>query len=237
MDGSRFDALTRSVGSTGSRRRALGGLLVGPLGLLSIQADEAAAKKKRCPPCKKRKKGTCRGTLPDGTACPGGACQGGRCVATVDPLLPPPDDDCPAGLAACGGECRLAEGATCTFHAECCSHHCVLDVCYPSCLGKSCSQEADCCPGVPCFVTAKRCGGCQGPGGTCQSHGACCYSQCNNGFCQSKAGERCATRYDCDGFSACVGGTCTCPTECCSDSDCAIIEVCRDGTCQADNGG
>jgi hypothetical protein len=34
MDGSRFDTLARSLGRAGSRRRALGGLLAGTLGIL-----------------------------------------------------------------------------------------------------------------------------------------------------------------------------------------------------------
>ena len=44
MDGSRFDALTRSLTTRGSRRRALGGLLLGSLGLVSRgRAEDAGA--------------------------------------------------------------------------------------------------------------------------------------------------------------------------------------------------
>src|SRR5687767_13492606 len=88
MDGPRFDTLTRSLTTTGSRRRALGGLLLGSLGRLGSRADEATAKKKPCPPCKKRKKGKCK-KKPDRTACNGGTCQGGNCVATQSPPPPP----------------------------------------------------------------------------------------------------------------------------------------------------
>jgi hypothetical protein len=43
MDETRFDALARSLGTAGSRRRALGGLLLGALVLVGSQADETAA--------------------------------------------------------------------------------------------------------------------------------------------------------------------------------------------------
>ena len=94
IDGPAFDTLTRSLTTTGSRRRALGSLLAGTLGLFGSQTEQAAArKKKQCPPCKKRKQGKCRGTLPDGAACAGGTCLGGRCVAAAPP--PPPPSQCP----------------------------------------------------------------------------------------------------------------------------------------------
>src|SRR5687767_10268917 len=51
MDDSRFDTLTRSLGTAGSRRRALGGLLAGTLGILGWHGgDESAAHdlKKKC---------------------------------------------------------------------------------------------------------------------------------------------------------------------------------------------
>jgi hypothetical protein len=72
MDGSRFDRLVVALTTTGSRRRALGGLLAGALGVIGSPAEHAPAKKKPCPPCKKRKAGTCKKKLPDGTACRGG---------------------------------------------------------------------------------------------------------------------------------------------------------------------
>lgn len=45
MDGSRFDTLTRNLFQAGSRRRALGGLLIGTLSLLGSQTEQAATKK------------------------------------------------------------------------------------------------------------------------------------------------------------------------------------------------
>ena len=42
----------------------------------------AADAKKKCPPCRKRKKGKCKKRLPDGAACPGGICRSGSCEPT-----------------------------------------------------------------------------------------------------------------------------------------------------------
>ena len=96
MDGARFDTLARSLIAIGSRRRALTAALGGSLGLLSLdRRDEAAARKKACPPCKKRKKGKCKKRLPDGTACAGGSCQAGSCVAATPPPSPRLVYECP----------------------------------------------------------------------------------------------------------------------------------------------
>jgi len=66
MDSSRFDALTKTLVSSASRRRTLGGLLAGALATvgLSDRDDAWAAKnsgkcKKDCGPCKKCHKGDC----------------------------------------------------------------------------------------------------------------------------------------------------------------------------------
>jgi hypothetical protein len=94
MDDSRFDTLTRSLTTAGSRRRALTTVLGGALGLVAAASlDDAVAKKKPCPPCKKRKKGKCKAKLPDGTACSGGGVPGrelrrnSRRIATSTALL------------------------------------------------------------------------------------------------------------------------------------------------------
>lgn len=83
MDADRFDALARSLTAAGSRRRALAAALGGAFGtaLGAFSVDENAAAKKKCPPCKKRKKGKCKKRKPDGTPCPGGVCQSGRCCS------------------------------------------------------------------------------------------------------------------------------------------------------------
>src|SRR5215207_2778683 len=83
MDGRHFDTLTRHLSARLSRRTSLS--LLASLGLSDLGAPdhaEAKRKKKRCPPCKTRKKGKCKKNKPDGTACPGGTCQNGGCVLT-----------------------------------------------------------------------------------------------------------------------------------------------------------
>ena len=116
MDAPRFDRLTRALTTAGSRRRALGGLLLGSLGLLGSHRDEASAKKKKpCPPCKKRKKGKCKAKLPDGTACSGGTCQGGSCVtaSVVPPPAPPPPPVQPIDVCAGRDVCAQGNAAAC----------------------------------------------------------------------------------------------------------------------------
>jgi hypothetical protein len=78
MDAEQFDTLARSLTDSRSRRRALAAVLGGALGAAGL-AESDARNKKKCPPCKKRQKGKCRGNQPDGTLCKGGRCQGGRC--------------------------------------------------------------------------------------------------------------------------------------------------------------
>src|SRR4051794_24260786 len=63
----------------------------------------AAKKKKPCPPCKTRKKGKCKVTLPDGTAGAGGTCQGGKlpCGRCRAPPPPSPSPPPPTGPGFC----------------------------------------------------------------------------------------------------------------------------------------
>jgi len=100
MDVDRFDALARALTSAHPRRGVLATTLGGALGLLGLaHPDAGEAKKKPCPPCKKRKKGKCKGRLPDGASCRGGSCRGGSCVAA--PLA-----------CGVGGPCRVFLSST-----------------------------------------------------------------------------------------------------------------------------
>ena len=91
MDADRFDTLTKTLIAHQTRRatlRLLSGLtLHGPL--LHLRLADAAAKKKgkgkkKCGPCKRRKKGRCT-PKPNGTSCPGGTCQQGACRGEPSP--------------------------------------------------------------------------------------------------------------------------------------------------------
>ena len=121
MDADRIDAIAKVLISETSRRRTLGGLLGGTLGLLGLtEREHARARsgkcKLTCAECATCKKGRCRKTkhgkrckngkcLPktDGTACTGGgSCQGGICAAAP---VPPPfcagKNFCDVGTVSC----------------------------------------------------------------------------------------------------------------------------------------
>jgi hypothetical protein len=202
MDDSRFDSLARSLGTAGSRRRALGGLLAGTLGLLGSRTEHAAAKKKPCPPCKKRKQGKCKKKLPEGTGCTdssgrGGTCQGGSCVAAVAP--PPPDP--------CAGQPPGAPCPPCDRRGT-------------TCLPGNSRSDA-CCSGT-CLGTNT------GPGvcGDDDVGGRPCYDNrdCNlfSGFtciafrCKKAVGVSCDQEAQCaSGECGCAGTTCTCRKSSC----------------------
>jgi hypothetical protein len=117
VDADFFDTMTRSLASARSRR-ALAAALSGQLGIAlgATSFDEVGAKKKSCPPCKKRKKGKCKKKKPDGTACDGGTCQNGRCCV-------PESRAATYAGAACGtaraNNCGQAVTCTCPTGQDC----------------------------------------------------------------------------------------------------------------------
>src|SRR5678815_5270637 len=113
MDPVRFDALSRSLTIAGSRRRVVA-TLAGALGALGLApADMTEARKKACPPCKKRKRGKCKKNLPDGIACAGGTCHGGSCVPAAPGPVTTADAACPGPYATSTGSPQVAQ----TFRA------------------------------------------------------------------------------------------------------------------------
>jgi hypothetical protein len=183
MDQNRFDILTRSLATTGSRRRALAAALSCALGLLGRGGAEAK-KKKLCPPCKKRKKGKCK-PQPNGTACGGGTCRGGRCVATAGPPPPPSPPAPPAPPFTCE---EKTDGTPCDGGKQCSGGVCDTP---PNCQnGTGCRFPADCCSGQ-----------CQCPelDGSCLFPGTCLHSA---------DGRPCNGDGDCGTFSNCVGFVC-----------------------------
>src|SRR5215218_3128061 len=125
MDGTKFDQLIKSITTTRvSRLTALRGLAVGALAAaigVAAPADDAAAKKKSCPACKKKtckkkgdgkKKCNCKKNKPNGTACSiagvtSSICSGGSCVASATPVPPGPPP--PAGFT-----CTIGTETGCT---------------------------------------------------------------------------------------------------------------------------
>jgi hypothetical protein len=170
MDNEAFDSVARSLGTAGSgstsRRgmtRLLGGLALGaPLALLgmpSVDANEAKCKKK-CGPCKRCKKGTCK-AKPAGSACAGGTCQGGRCVPANDP---PPPLVCPSGTFTIAGRCAPTCGPACAARGGACAvtiegfTYCAPNIAACTAVPQACGSHAGCgaqelCAGIGCDNT------------------------------------------------------------------------------------
>jgi hypothetical protein len=143
MNADRFDAVIRSLMDARSRRTLLGTALAAVLGTLELGRTEA---KKKCPPCKKRKKGKCKKKKPDGTPCPGGTCQGGRCVA------PTCSDGKKNGSETdidCGGSCpRCGAGQKCNSRNDCTTGLCTGATCSQCVLNTDCGLHSN---GTQCF--------------------------------------------------------------------------------------
>jgi hypothetical protein len=92
MDARGFERIARALRAPDTRRsaiRVLAGLAVGTVGLAVEHGLEA--KQTSCKPCRRKKKGTCKGKQPDGTPCGAGkTCQAGSC-------------GCRRGTELCGG--------------------------------------------------------------------------------------------------------------------------------------
>ena len=165
MDGSRFDSRIRSLTKVRSRRSALATVLGSALGLRGLaEAEAKTQKKKACPPCKTRKKGKCKGVLPNGAVCAGGTCQSGICMATAAPPVPPPVAPLPRSTCTdgvrngdetdidCGGSCaRCVNGRRCAVSNDCASGLCSNQTC------QECTPGPSCGPG--CFCAEARAGG------------------------------------------------------------------------------
>ena len=188
MDADRFDSLTRSLMSSGSRRRALGAIAGGAIGLLGLaDTDHASAAKSgkckpRCGECARCKRGDCKKTkhgkkrcsrgkcqpLREGTPCTTGTCQGGSCIAAL-PIspppppapLPPPSQLCPEGFTVCGGSC-VDTSASATHCGTC---------------NNPCRPNQTCCSGICRNLNTHNanCGAC---GNVCPAGTNCCNGTC-----------------------------------------------------------
>ena len=176
MDSARFDTLTKSLSTPGTRRGALGGLLAGTFSLLGL-ADGAAKNRRRVSaegPCgdgsgkanscekdkdcctRVCKHGRCRckklgeGCKDDRNCCASFGqpmrCQSGSCQTDVPP--PPPTlPSCAVGQKPC------ADGCIPTNHC-CTDEDCAAQ---PNCCGGACGMTE--CSGA-CYANGALCGGC-----------------------------------------------------------------------------
>jgi hypothetical protein len=214
MDGLHFDALTRSLTTAGSRRRALTGLLGATLGLSGPWAEAGAKNCKKFKNKKKRKK----------------------CMAKAKATLCLPS--CAfafCGDDGCGGSC-----GTCAAPETCQNGRCV---CVPKCAGKACGpdgcgdvcgtctdgrtcQSGQCaCPAVECNgACVPACSGSEARAPNC----SCCtvaFGLCNmpntqpccSGICRDSGTLCCDT---CEGLAN--GATCEFDAQCASGY-CPII--------------
>jgi hypothetical protein len=202
MNESHFDALVRALSDGSATRRTLSRGLAGALmagGLIAFGWQDGDAKK-RCPPCRRRKKGKCRKSLPDGAGCPGGTCQSGSCIAAstlpdTPPADPPPASTPPPDSTECiAGDCP--NPGPCKVRA------CEDNVCAPldAPNGASCGEDGETCLGGICCPRGHlNCFGvcisiaCQGSllgacDAACQIPGAAC---CDRLVCrQTASGQR-----------------------------------------------
>jgi hypothetical protein len=232
MDDFHFDALARSLVTAGSRRRALGGLLAGALGLVrGLDVREGAAhnalkrckkidnkaKKQKCVKKAKKHNRTHLSCTPscDGKSCGDNGCGGvcgacasthtcdnGRCVCTRSCA---PANAC--GPDGCGDSC-----GTCTGDRTCQSGQCTCtSVCEP---GKSPHPiTCNCCKdnGIPCAAP--------GPDNTCCS-GNCVESEPTINYCFVKDdGQECEFNEQCASRK--------CEPDTCTTEICAIEKYCQ----------
>ena len=253
MDMQRFDALTRRVGSAGSRRRVLSALVVGAAAHLAQRSDAVACKGHnakcksngsccgdaglRCVKQGKKKKKRCR-CIPGWARCPE---SGDGCLHVAEDTenCGSCGNECPDGEPCCfGGECQpLCDGACC---ADCFVEvqlDGTLDLDNPVCCaangqasgGTICSSNKKktsddrCCWPFEACVNGKCC--CDDCAGSVVCGGKCCAkAACCNGVC-CKKGKVCATTDD--------GDTCVPANRACGGANppCFASETCIGGHC------
>jgi hypothetical protein len=216
MDGTRFDELTRMIGSGLNRRQVLRGLVGGAGALAVTGATRQFASAQLC------------AVRED-------------CVNVQQPTCP---TLCPEGSQP--GNNRGLTGTCCTGNGTCCSNICSNGVCVdelPICVdvvGGDCS-ELPCCDGLACSVEDDTCveQECQTVGEICEVDENCCDGLiCGGGLCVIEAcleeGADCAPGECCDGLVCfeglclpCSGGNEFCETS----DDCCGVLICVDSYC------
>jgi hypothetical protein len=163
MDAEHFDRAARLLFAAFTRRtltRILTGLGAGAATGSLLSSDALA--RKRCGPCRTKKKGKCRGTKPNGTECPGGQCFNGLCnanccgagcatrCAAAEVCADPAEQRCGP---ACDDACFDRTGCGCArvFNSEIefCNVNPDLGV---ACASPECDSHADCASDQLCTV-------------------------------------------------------------------------------------
>ena len=256
MDGSQFDALSRTF-AVGRSRRGLTQLLAGLAfggSLANLQAMETKAKKKRGKRKKRRRGGpriivvctpNCEGRTCGSDGCGGtcGPCGGGSCQAGACSCLPGQElcagtciSMCAAGEVRVPGtcDCCLVPGDVCTVDSECCSNRCVMGTTLKACRGGA-WQEA-CTFGAQCESGECVTGQCTCKGDVC---GGACLAECRPFPLQMTRNPQtceCCTK---NGFACttgpCCSGTCNAGTGLCTGlpggAPCTFDAQCTSGTC------
>jgi hypothetical protein len=219
MDDSRFDTLARSLGTAGSRRRALGGVLAGTLGILGWHEDHETVAHNAATACKKKSGKKKR-------ACLKKAKKHAAQHAAQTPPAPTCTDNIKNGSETdvdCGGSCpKCGVGKQCVQAADCASGYCAGGQCV---VGQgTCAAGANACPGFePSTVCNTQ------PGvGTCHcviaNEGGA--TRCASGTGVGSMCGDCATDSACKSFhpaAFCARGF---AGECCSGSHAICVMPC-----------
>lgn len=230
MEADRFDALARSLTNPRSRRGALGGLLLGTLGLLGVRSEEVAAHnpKAKC----KKKSGKAK------QKCVKKAKKHNAAHANETPPLPPlecltvancpvPTAPHPCFQATCiAGRCGIgprAAGAVCRAAAGECD---VAEVCDG--ISLDCPADRFKPAGAPCtddgiICTQDVCDG----AGRCTHPGQPPLTPCGTGRVCCTPGTCCPPNETCQGGTRCCRPQrqpCNDPGECCSGG--CVFDTC-----------
>lgn len=139
MDANRFDALTRLLRSSGSRRT----LTRGGAGLGALLAGASAAVAGRCGPCERKTKRGCKPRKDNTTCRTNGCCRDGRCFAQPTCLQ-------------FGESCAGNESGCCAGPDGCLTSHGAGQECGKGGRGRPCVGDDDCVAGRTCV--GYRCG-------------------------------------------------------------------------------
>jgi hypothetical protein len=192
MDVDRFDSLTRSIILAGARRRALGGLLLGSLGLLGWTSAKDVSAHDALPACKSKSGKQRKKCLK----------RARKHNAEHIGTQPPPDTFIPPDPCAGRGE-----GDSCGPDRACCSGKCIPLRSDPNHCGRcgyACSPTSNltaicynggcACPGFSDCPGTCTCGGRYKGGGFCVAPDATCVGakQCPNGDVDCDIGTVCS---------------------------------------------